>query len=67
MVDDKLYINGEEQHELYLQGMKEEYRENGLNYTADFGPVKVPRRTRVRHGRQSTEQRGQPRNRPCSI
>ncbi|AQS55592.1 signal peptidase I [Novibacillus thermophilus] len=42
MVDDKLYINGEEQHESYLQGVKEEYRENGLNYTADFGPVKVP-------------------------
>lgn len=40
--DDKLYINGEEQNEPYLQEIKTTYHEDGIQYTTDFGPVEVP-------------------------
>lgn len=40
--DDKLYIDGKEQAEPYLKQIKSTYHEDGMNYTIDFGPVKVP-------------------------
>lgn len=38
----QLYIDGEPLPEPHLEEMKRAYDGNGVNYTADFGPVEVP-------------------------
>lgn len=40
--DDQLYIDGEIVPEPELEHIEAAYRENGISYTRDFGPVHIP-------------------------